>query len=78
MPRKRKPKLPQIRKFEIGASLNNETFLFEFGYRVIKTLKNIIVIKNNKKTYLTRKTYPEFVDKIRVDHGLEPIIKPRP
>jgi len=78
MPRKIKPELPQIRKFEMGASLHNEQFLNQLGYAVSHTIKHIIVGKNNKKLYLTRKPFPEFVDKLRVDHGFEPIIKPRP
>jgi len=75
--RKKKNKLPPVRRFEMGASLHNETFLLNLGYKITRTMRYIKVETAKKTFFLQQSEFYKFVDKIRVENGYEPIIKPR-
>ena len=77
MPRKKKNNLPPVRRFEVGASLHNETFLLSLGYKISKTVRYILIETKNKKYKVNKENFYAFVDKIRIKHGYEPIIKPK-
>lgn len=70
-------KLPPVRRFKMGESLHNETFLFGLGYQITKKMRFIKIEYKNKIFKIKHSEFLKFVDKIRVSHGYEPIIKPR-